>query len=82
MQLRKATITSKGQVTIPKDVRDILKIGPGDQIDFIISDKGEISISPRMFDIRCLKGMFYKKERKPATLEDMQKAIEKGASRT
>ena len=82
MQLRKATITSKGQVTIPKDVRDILKIGPGDQIDFIISDKGEISISPRMYDIRCLKGMFYKKGRKPATLEDMQKAIEKGASRT
>lgn len=81
MQLRKATITSKGQVTIPKDIRDILKIGPGDQIDFVVGDKGEIYISPRIYDIRCLKGMFYKKGRKPATLEDMQQAIEKGANR-
>ena len=80
MHLRKATITSKGQVTIPKDIRDKLKIGPGDQIDFIIGDKGEIYISPRIYDIRCLKGLFYKKGRRPASLKDMEKAILKGAS--
>lgn len=82
MQLRKATITSKGQVTIPKDIRDFLKIGPGDQIDFVIGDKGDIYISPRTCDIRNLKGMFYKKGRKTATLEEMEEAIRKGASRT
>lgn len=80
MQLRKATITSKGQVTIPKDIRDILKIGPGDQIDFIISDQGEILISPRTCDFRSLKGIFYKKGRKAASLEEMERAIKKGAS--
>jgi antitoxin PrlF len=80
MQLRKATITSKGQVTIPKDIRDILKIGPGDQVDFIVSDEGEVLLSPRTCDIRSLKGLFYKKGRKAATLEDMEKAIQKGAS--
>lgn len=80
MHLRKATITSKGQVTIPKDIRDILKIGPGDQIDFIISDEGEILISPRTCDFRSLKGLFYKKGRKAATLEEMERAIKKGAS--
>lgn len=80
MQLRKATITSKGQVTIPKDIRDILRIGPGDQVDFIVGDEGEVLISPRTCDFRSLKGFFYKKGRKAATLEDMEKAIKKGAS--
>ncbi len=80
MQLRQATITSKGQVTIPKDIRNFLKIEPGDQIDFIVSDNGQVLISPRTCDIRSLKGIFYKKTRKAATLEDMEKAIKKGAS--
>jgi len=82
MQLRKATITSKGQVTIPKDIRDILKIGPGDQIDFVVSDEGEIYISPRTHDVRTLKGLFHKKGRKAATLEEIENAIKKGASET
>ena len=82
MHLRKATITSKGQVTIPKDIRDIMKIGPGDQIDFVVSDQGEIYISPRKHDIRSIKGIFHKKGRKPASLKDMEKAIKKGASET
>jgi antitoxin PrlF len=82
MQLRKATITSKGQVTIPKDIRDFLKVGPGDQIDFVIGDKGEISIFPRAYDIRNMKGMFYKRGRKAASLEEMEEAIHKGASRS
>jgi AbrB family looped-hinge helix DNA binding protein len=82
MQLRKAKITVKGQVTIPKDIRDILKIGPGDQIDFIIDDQGEVHISPRTCDFRSLKGFFYKKGRSAASLEDMEMAIKKGASRS
>lgn len=73
-------MTSKGQVTIPKDIRDMLKIGPGDQIDFIISDEGEVLISPRTCDFRSLKGLFHKKGRKAATLEDMENAIIRGAS--
>ncbi len=81
MQLRKATITSKGQVTIPKDIRDMLKIGPGDQIDFIISDEGAVLISSRTCDFRSLKGFFHKKGRKAATLAEMDEAIKKGASK-
>lgn len=81
MQLRKATVTSKGQITIPKDIRDILKIAPGDQIDFIVNDQGKIYIEPRMYDFTQLKGLFHKKGRKAATLEEMEVAIKKGASR-
>jgi AbrB family looped-hinge helix DNA binding protein len=33
-------VTQKGQVTIPKDIRDRLKIGPGSEVDFVADDKG------------------------------------------
>ena len=39
-----ATVTSKGQVTIPKEVRDLLGIGPGSVIDFQRGPDGRIVI--------------------------------------
>lgn len=38
------TVTRKGQVTIPKPVRDYLGIGPGSQVDFRRTDDGGIAI--------------------------------------
>jgi antitoxin PrlF len=38
------TITRKGQVTIPKPIRDYLGIGPGSQVNFLRSADGEIRI--------------------------------------
>jgi len=36
------TVTSKGQVTIPKQVRDLMGIGPGSKIDFLRAEDGRI----------------------------------------
>ena len=36
------TLTSKGQVTIPKKVRDALHLGPGSAVEFTVNDAGEI----------------------------------------
>ncbi|MGK6312002.1 AbrB/MazE/SpoVT family DNA-binding domain-containing protein [Neorhizobium sp. DT-125] len=33
-------VTEKGQVTIPKEIRDRLNIGPGSEVDFVVSDEG------------------------------------------
>lgn len=33
-------VTEKGQVTIPKEIRDRLKIGPGSEVDFVVDEKG------------------------------------------
>jgi len=33
-------VTEKGQVTIPKDIRDRLNIGPGSEVDFVADDRG------------------------------------------
>lgn len=40
-----STLTSKGQITIPKDVRCLLHLYPGDKIDFFVNEKGEVKLS-------------------------------------
>jgi AbrB family looped-hinge helix DNA binding protein len=40
------TVTSKGQVTIPKKVRDFLGLVPGSAVDFEVSGEGEVTLRP------------------------------------
>ncbi|MGH3427308.1 MAG: AbrB/MazE/SpoVT family DNA-binding domain-containing protein, partial [Mycobacteriales bacterium] len=40
--MARATITSKGQVTIPRQIRRLLHVGAGDQLDFIVDDDGQV----------------------------------------
>jgi len=40
------TLTSKGQVTIPKKVRELLGIGPGSSVDFELTPAGEVVLRP------------------------------------
>ena len=72
--MTEATITSKGQVTIPKSIRDTLGLDAGDRIDFVETDKG-VLIVPVKGDLRSLCGMFKGRRRKPATIEEIKAAI-------
>ena len=72
-----ATLSSKGQVTIPKSVRDRLQIKPGDRFKFFFHPDGVI-ILPKIPTTR-LKGML-PKPAKPLSLEEMDRAIEAGAT--
>jgi antitoxin PrlF len=74
-----STITSKGQTTIPKDVRDRLNWRAGDRIEFIIRDD-TVVIHAASRDVRDLKG-FLPKPKKAVTLEQMDAAIRKRAAR-
>lgn len=40
------TLTSKSQVTLPKSIRDYLKVGPGDQVEFRIVADGGVRVEP------------------------------------
>jgi len=75
-----AKITSKGQITIPKDIRQHLKIDQGDKIEFFVGENGVVIISPIKSDVRKLKGIIAKPE-KPVSIEDMKEAIIAGATR-
>ena len=50
-----ATLTSKGQTTIPKQVREHLKLNPGDKLDFVIEPEGRVVIRPAKLDVRDRK---------------------------
>lgn len=76
-----ATLTSKGQTTIPKDIRDFLRISPGDKLDFIVDSEGRVILRPATIDVKDLRGLLYKKGRKPVSLEEMDKAIATSAAR-
>ena len=76
-----ATLTSKGQITIPLDVRHRLKLDSGARVEFIEAADGEFLIRPAVADVRSLKGLL-RKPSKPVSIEDMKKAIRlRGAGR-
>jgi antitoxin PrlF len=76
-----ATVTSKGQVTIPLDVRYKLGLGAGDRIKFIFNDEtGRYEIVPANRSVTALKGII-RKPVKPMSIEDINLSIgEQGAS--
>ena len=73
-----SAITSKGQATIPKAVRDHLKVKPGDRIKFFIDPYGGAVILP-VLPVATLKGMVSPPPR-PVSIEDMNEAIAAGAA--
>ena len=74
-----ATMTSKGQVTIPVEVRQRMGLGTGDRIEFVETEPGEFAIKPAIDDVRSLKGALRKPE-KPVSVEDMHAAIRRRAA--
>ena len=71
-----ATVTSKGQVTIPKEIRDACHIKAGTELLFIHQPDGTITVRPRTRDLRDMIGML--KATRHATIEDMNEAIAAG----
>jgi antitoxin PrlF len=77
-----ATLTSKGQVTLPKEVRDELHLQTGSRIDFVIEGSGRVVLKPLLGDFRLLKGIIRSKRKRPITVEEMNEAIARGFSNT
>lgn len=73
-----ATITSKGQVTLPKPIRDQLGLVEGTRLDFEIVD-GIIRARPVSRTALDIFGVLHQPGRKPVSSEDMKQAIEQAA---
>ena len=69
-----ATLTSKGQITVPRDVRQRLGLDSGDRVEFVEIEPGVFAIKPVIDDVRSLKGLL-KKPAKPVSVEAMNAAI-------
>jgi antitoxin PrlF len=70
-----ATLTSKGQLTLPKTIRERLRLRTGDTVDFIIADDGQIHVRAGHVDVRELQGLLRKPGRRPVSLDAMDAAI-------
>lgn len=75
-----AIVTSKGQITIPKPVRDGLGVETGDRVEFVELERGVYGVVAATRDIRDLKGVV-PKPAKPVSVEDMNKAVRRHAAR-
>ena len=64
-----ATLTSKGQTTIPKAIRDGLRMKTGDKINFTLMPDGVVIMRVKNKHVSDLAGLLYKKGRKPVPVE-------------
>jgi len=71
------TITSKGQVTVPAKIREVLGLREGDKLDFRLSSDGALEVEVITGTLRDLKGILPKPRRR-LSLEDMERAISRG----
>jgi antitoxin PrlF len=69
-----AAITSKGQITVPKAIRELLGVGPGDRLAFRPREDGSVVVEAETVDLVSLAGML-KPKRKGVTVEEMNAAI-------
>lgn len=78
MNSSSATVTSKGQITIPAMIRNLLNVSPGDRIQFIEIEPGRFEMLVSFNDIKSLKGMV--KSTRKVSIEEMNKAIARKGS--
>lgn len=70
-----STMSSKGQTVIPKAIRERLGLQPGDAVDFVVQDDGDVVLRPALEDVRRLKGVLRRAGRAPITVQEMDRVI-------
>lgn len=78
--MARATVTTKGQITIPKEVREGLGVGAGDRVEFVEQERGVYTVVAATRDVRLLKGMVPKPSR-PVSIDDMNAAVRRASGR-
>ena len=71
----RSTLTTKGQITLPKQIREKLELETGDPIDFVIQPNGDVLLKPAKFDIRKLQGILKSSKKRPVSVEEMNQVI-------
>ena len=70
-----ATLTSKGQITIPKTVRESLNLHTGDRIEFVVHGSSEALVRPITKPVDEVFGKLHDPTQPALTVEDMDAAI-------
>lgn len=70
-----ATLIRKGQITVPKEVRDYLHLSEGDRVEFLIEPEGKVELRPNTRSIQSLFGILHRPGMRPVTVEEMDEAV-------
>jgi len=74
-----SSITAKGQATIPKAIRDHLRLKPGDKVKFFVHPDGSVVLLPKI-PASALRGIVKPRRQQPVTIEEMSEAAAAGAA--
>lgn len=77
--MSEARLTSKGQITIPRDIRDRLKLKLGDKVNFRVADNGQVVVETARFHVDELFGILRREGQKALSIEAMDDAIRRRA---
>ena len=75
------TMGSKGQLTVPRALREKLKLRPGSQIDARVDDEGRLILTPILYEPEQFLALRPPKINRVASIEEMEAGIRKGAAR-
>ena len=70
-----ATLTSKGQVTLPKEIRDALKLSSGAKLDFSLQADGSVNVRPMKNSIASLFGILKRPGGKAFSIEQQKASV-------
>jgi AbrB family looped-hinge helix DNA binding protein len=73
-----SAITIKGQATIPKAIREHLRLQPGDRVKFFVHPDGTVVLLPKL-SASALRGIVKTRRRRPVTTTEMTEAVAKAA---
>lgn len=73
--MSKAKVTSKGQITIPKEIREKLDLNPGDNVFLEETEKGDIKMSVQKKSILDLRGILHRPGQKPKSVQEMNEGV-------
>lgn len=76
-----STVTSKGQITVPSEVRRALGLRTGSRVNFIRTESGSYELVPETRTVRALKGSIAGPA-VPVTLDEMDVAIREAAAKS
>jgi len=77
-----ATLTSKGQITIPKKVREHLQLRTGDRLEFRIENDGSIRIYPIARKVADVFGVFAEKAKRPYSTDEVKDHLKQAFRKT
>jgi AbrB family looped-hinge helix DNA binding protein len=78
-------LTSKGQITIPKEIRERLGVGPGDKLRFLVNEHGKVQILSEKASQEAIIGFLKDKPRKRkgvVTVEEMKETVRQESVKT